>query len=234
MKVLSMECKAQHDLVPVFPPRLPLHNLFTLFQLSGLPLFFMNARSSFLLQNLKTAFLSAMWLWTQTQPTPAWSSLRICDNCCTIPSAGSPWQPEQFNLFPCVMGSSRFIAERYYWEVAVRDKAKWTTSICGDSVCRKIEVNLAPQKMYSGQCPGSMGKKIGLLPPQWLPSSCRPLFSWWGFSSLMILVRSPSTMWQRGAAPLLSFILPSVGPSGPTSAWVTQETRMQILWSSAP
>lgn len=56
MKVLSMECKAQHDLVPVFPPRLPLHNLFTLFQLSGLPLFFMNARSSFLLQNLKTAF----------------------------------------------------------------------------------------------------------------------------------------------------------------------------------
>lgn len=59
MKILSMECKAQHDLVPVFPPRLPLHNLFTLFQLSGLPLFFTNTRSSFLLQNLKIVFLSA-------------------------------------------------------------------------------------------------------------------------------------------------------------------------------
>ncbi|XP_027702185.1 butyrophilin subfamily 3 member A1-like [Vombatus ursinus] len=56
-----------------------------------------------------------------------------------------PKCPECFETLVCVLGKERFTSGKFYWEVQVEDKMKWTLGLCKDSVCRKRGVQVTPE-----------------------------------------------------------------------------------------
>ncbi|XP_020831737.1 butyrophilin subfamily 1 member A1-like isoform X2 [Phascolarctos cinereus] len=52
---------------------------------------------------------------------------------------------ERFETPVCVLGKERFISGKFYWEVQVEDKMKWTLGLCKNSVCRKGGVQVTPE-----------------------------------------------------------------------------------------
>uniref|UniRef100_K7G421 Butyrophilin subfamily 1 member A1 n=1 Tax=Pelodiscus sinensis TaxID=13735 RepID=K7G421_PELSI len=53
--------------------------------------------------------------------------------------------PERFDPVPIVLGVDRFTDGRYYWEVEVGDKTRWTLGVCKESVSRKEWLTPSPE-----------------------------------------------------------------------------------------
>ncbi|XP_063325190.1 E3 ubiquitin-protein ligase TRIM39-like isoform X6 [Pelmatolapia mariae] len=56
-----------------------------------------------------------------------------------------PDNPERFSLCPCVLGEQSFSSGRFYFEVQVKGKTKWTLGVATESINRKGQITASPQ-----------------------------------------------------------------------------------------
>ncbi|XP_062282463.1 E3 ubiquitin-protein ligase TRIM39-like [Scomber scombrus] len=59
-----------------------------------------------------------------------------------------PKTPERFSLSVCVLGKQSFSSGRFYFEVQVKDKNKWTLGVARESINRKGKITVRPQYGY--------------------------------------------------------------------------------------
>uniref|UniRef100_A0A8C9XCY9 Uncharacterized protein n=1 Tax=Sander lucioperca TaxID=283035 RepID=A0A8C9XCY9_SANLU len=59
-----------------------------------------------------------------------------------------PDNPERFSLYCIVLGKQSFSSGRLYFEVQVKEKTKWTLGVVRESINRKGNITLNPQKGY--------------------------------------------------------------------------------------
>ncbi|XP_044198560.1 E3 ubiquitin-protein ligase TRIM21-like [Thunnus albacares] len=59
-----------------------------------------------------------------------------------------PNNPKRFSINPCVLGKQSFSSGRFYFEVQVKEKTKWTLGVARESINRKGKVTLSPQNGY--------------------------------------------------------------------------------------
>ncbi|XP_030053393.1 E3 ubiquitin-protein ligase TRIM39 [Microcaecilia unicolor] len=59
-----------------------------------------------------------------------------------------PDNAQRFDPVASVLGCESFTSGRHYWEVEVGDKTDWTLGVCEDSVNRKGEIKLTPERGY--------------------------------------------------------------------------------------
>ncbi|XDV33767.1 hypothetical protein PO909_004052, partial [Leuciscus waleckii] len=55
-----------------------------------------------------------------------------------------PDKPERFDPCPCVLGKEGFSSGRFYFEVQVKGKTKWTLGVARESINRKGSITLTP------------------------------------------------------------------------------------------
>ncbi|XP_058636273.1 pyrin-like [Onychostoma macrolepis] len=53
-------------------------------------------------------------------------------------------KPERFDPCPCVLGKEGFSSGRFYFEVQVKGKTKWTLGVARESINRKGQITLSP------------------------------------------------------------------------------------------
>ncbi|XP_060771630.1 E3 ubiquitin-protein ligase TRIM39-like isoform X2 [Neoarius graeffei] len=63
-----------------------------------------------------------------------------------------PDNPERFDLCPCVLGKEGFPSGRFYYEVQVRGKTKWTLGVARESINRKGKITVSPEDGYWCVC----------------------------------------------------------------------------------
>ncbi|XP_067441721.1 E3 ubiquitin-protein ligase TRIM21-like [Thunnus thynnus] len=59
-----------------------------------------------------------------------------------------PNNPKRFSINPCVLGKQSFSSGRFYFEVQVKEKTKWTLGVARELINRKGKVTLSPQNGY--------------------------------------------------------------------------------------
>ncbi|XP_071058852.1 E3 ubiquitin-protein ligase TRIM21-like [Pseudochaenichthys georgianus] len=59
-----------------------------------------------------------------------------------------PDNPERFNSCPCVLAKQSFSSGRFYYEVQVKGKTDWELGVARESINRKGQISLSPQKGY--------------------------------------------------------------------------------------
>ncbi|XP_060771694.1 E3 ubiquitin-protein ligase TRIM69-like [Neoarius graeffei] len=59
-----------------------------------------------------------------------------------------PDNPERFDRCVCVLGKEGFSSGRFYYEVQVRGKTKWTLGVARESINRKGEITASPEDGY--------------------------------------------------------------------------------------
>nr|XP_033941503.1 E3 ubiquitin-protein ligase TRIM39-like isoform X5 [Pseudochaenichthys georgianus] len=59
-----------------------------------------------------------------------------------------PNNPERFDYCPCVLAKQSFSTGRCYHEVQVEGKTQWTLGVARESINRKGQISLSPQKGY--------------------------------------------------------------------------------------
>ncbi|XP_033941526.1 E3 ubiquitin-protein ligase TRIM21-like [Pseudochaenichthys georgianus] len=59
-----------------------------------------------------------------------------------------PDNPERFDLCACVLAKQSFSSGRFYHEVQVKGKTDWTLGVARESINRKGNISLTPQKGY--------------------------------------------------------------------------------------
>ncbi|XP_042248868.1 zinc finger protein RFP-like [Thunnus maccoyii] len=59
-----------------------------------------------------------------------------------------PDNPERFSLCPCVLGKESFSSGRFYFEVQVKEKTKWTLGVARESINRKGTMAVKPTNGY--------------------------------------------------------------------------------------
>ncbi|XP_039668993.1 zinc finger protein RFP-like [Perca fluviatilis] len=59
-----------------------------------------------------------------------------------------PDNPERFSLYCIVLGKQSLSSGRFYFEVQVKEKIKWTLGVARESINRKGNITLNPQKGY--------------------------------------------------------------------------------------
>ncbi|KAI4799407.1 hypothetical protein KUCAC02_016941 [Chaenocephalus aceratus] len=59
-----------------------------------------------------------------------------------------PDNPERFNSCPCVLAKQSFSSGRFYYEVQVKGKTEWELGVARESINRKGNISLSPQKGY--------------------------------------------------------------------------------------
>ncbi|XP_067441712.1 E3 ubiquitin-protein ligase TRIM21-like [Thunnus thynnus] len=59
-----------------------------------------------------------------------------------------PDNPERFSINPCVLGKQSFSSGRFYFEVQVKGKTKWTLGVAKESINRKGLITLSPEDGY--------------------------------------------------------------------------------------
>ncbi|KAI4789071.1 hypothetical protein KUCAC02_035463 [Chaenocephalus aceratus] len=59
-----------------------------------------------------------------------------------------PNNPERFDTSPCVLAKQSFSSGRFYYEVQVEGKTKWTLGVARESINRKGKITLSPQNGY--------------------------------------------------------------------------------------
>ncbi|XP_044045369.1 E3 ubiquitin-protein ligase TRIM39-like [Siniperca chuatsi] len=59
-----------------------------------------------------------------------------------------PDNPKRFSTSRCVLGKQSFSSGRFYFEVQVKVKTKWTLGVCRESINRKGKITLRPQNGY--------------------------------------------------------------------------------------
>ncbi|KAM6926379.1 E3 ubiquitin-protein ligase TRIM21-like [Lycodopsis pacificus] len=63
-----------------------------------------------------------------------------------------PDNPERFDCCPNVLAKQSFSSGRFYYEVQVKRKTKWTLGVARESINRKGDVTMCPQKGYWTIC----------------------------------------------------------------------------------
>ncbi|KAM4556184.1 E3 ubiquitin-protein ligase TRIM21-like isoform 1-T2 [Fundulus diaphanus] len=63
-----------------------------------------------------------------------------------------PDNPERFSQCACVLGHQSFSSGRFYFEVQVKGKTKWNLGVARESVDRKGDIFLSPQKGFWTVC----------------------------------------------------------------------------------
>ncbi|XP_069023294.1 E3 ubiquitin-protein ligase TRIM21-like isoform X5 [Embiotoca jacksoni] len=63
-----------------------------------------------------------------------------------------PDNPERFSKCGCVLGKQSFSAGRFYFEVQVKGKTDWTLGVVRESINRKGDITLTPQKGFWTIC----------------------------------------------------------------------------------
>uniref|UniRef100_A0A672ZCW1 Uncharacterized protein n=1 Tax=Sphaeramia orbicularis TaxID=375764 RepID=A0A672ZCW1_9TELE len=59
-----------------------------------------------------------------------------------------PNNPERFSVNPCVLGKQSFSSGRFYFEVQVKGKTKWTLGVARESINRKVQISVSPEDGY--------------------------------------------------------------------------------------
>ncbi|XP_045902832.1 E3 ubiquitin-protein ligase TRIM39-like isoform X1 [Micropterus dolomieu] len=59
-----------------------------------------------------------------------------------------PDNPERFSNSICVLGKQSFSSGRFYFEVQVKGKTKWTLGVARESINRKENIQLSPEEGY--------------------------------------------------------------------------------------
>ncbi|XP_038558263.1 E3 ubiquitin-protein ligase TRIM69-like [Micropterus salmoides] len=59
-----------------------------------------------------------------------------------------PDNPERFSNSICVLGKQSFSSGRFYFEVQVKGKTKWTLGVARESINRKENIQLSPEDGY--------------------------------------------------------------------------------------
>ncbi|XP_037621678.1 E3 ubiquitin-protein ligase TRIM21-like [Sebastes umbrosus] len=63
-----------------------------------------------------------------------------------------PNNPERFSYYVCVLGKQNFSSGRFYFEVQVKGKTKWTLGVARESINRKGDLTLRPRDGYWTIC----------------------------------------------------------------------------------
>uniref|UniRef100_A0A668A0W9 Uncharacterized protein n=1 Tax=Myripristis murdjan TaxID=586833 RepID=A0A668A0W9_9TELE len=63
-----------------------------------------------------------------------------------------PDNPERFSTCPCVLGKQSFSSGRFYYEVQVKGKTKWSLGVARESINRKGKIPLSPKNGYWTIC----------------------------------------------------------------------------------
>ncbi|XP_078422669.1 butyrophilin subfamily 1 member A1-like isoform X2 [Cetorhinus maximus] len=63
-------------------------------------------------------------------------------------SSNLPDTKERFSNIPCVLGLEGFKSGRHYWEVEVTGNGEWSVGVAADSVDRKGQIELKPEKHF--------------------------------------------------------------------------------------
>ncbi|KAM4614754.1 E3 ubiquitin-protein ligase TRIM39-like [Polymixia lowei] len=59
-----------------------------------------------------------------------------------------PDSPERFSLCPCILGKQSFSSGRFYFEVEVKEKTKWTLGVARESINKKGQITLSPKSGF--------------------------------------------------------------------------------------
>ncbi|KAK3546700.1 hypothetical protein QTP70_032171 [Hemibagrus guttatus] len=59
-----------------------------------------------------------------------------------------PDTPQRFDACPCVLGKQSFYSGKFYYEVQVRRKTKWTVGVVRENINRKGDITLKPQNGF--------------------------------------------------------------------------------------
>ncbi|XP_029288971.1 nuclear factor 7, ovary-like [Cottoperca gobio] len=77
-----------------------------------------------------------------------------------------PDNPERFNPCVYVLAKQSFSSGRFYYEVQVKEKTKWRLGVARESINRKGDITLSPQKGYWTICLRNVNKYYALADPE--------------------------------------------------------------------